>query len=419
MENNNNVIFDYLLQQPGIEIGNSCFKSCKKLTKICIPSSVTSIGKNAFCYCDNLTEITIPSSVTKIGDNAFHSCTSLKELIIPSSVTSIGDGFVSDCSKLSKIMIPMNIENMGKLDFRSLSLTEFTIPSSVTMIDANAFSHCLSLTKIEIPSSVTRIEERAFLYCKSLKEIVIPSSVTFIGVEAFGKCISLTNVIIPSTIKSIEFNAFKECTSLEKITLNPPIENEPFDISVITDISKMNIVIVGCSYIGKSSLCLRYLKNEFKKDMEQTIAVSFYKKNIEKNDHLINVTLWDVSTQDSIMLQAYLRTADCIMAVFDLNSKSSFNELTKLYSYFPAVPSVLIGNKSDLTHSVDDEEIRQLENKYKTKYFEASAKNNSNIEEAFEYAISEAIKFILKDKVRLIDLINAISKEGKKKCNIY
>ncbi len=41
------------------------------------------------------------------------------------------------------------------------------------------------------------------------------------------------------------------------------------------DISKMNIVIVGCSYIGKSSLCLRYLKNEFKKDIEQTIAVSF------------------------------------------------------------------------------------------------------------------------------------------------
>lgn len=252
-----------------------------------------------------------------------------------------------------------------------------------------------------------------------MKEIVIPSSVTFIGVEAFGKCISLTNIIIPSTIKSIEFNVFKECTSLEKITLNPPIENKPFDISVITDISKMNIVIVGCSYIGKSSLCLRYLKNEFKKDIEQTIAVSFYKKNIEKNGHLINVTLWDVSSQDSIMLQAYLRTADCIMAAFDLNSKSSYKYLTKLYDYFPAVPAVLIGNKSDLTHSVDDEEIKQLENKYKTKYFEASAKNNSNIEEAFEYAISEAIKFILKDKVRLIDLINATSKEAKKKCNIY
>lgn len=93
--------------------------------------------------------------------------------------------------------------------------------------------------------------------------------------------------------------------------------------------------------------------------------------------------------------------------------------MTKLYGYFPAVPSVLIENKSDLTHSVDNEEIKQLENKYKTKYFEASAKNNSNIEEAFEYAISEATKFILKDKVRLIDLINATSKEAKKKCNIY
>ena len=57
--------------------------SIKKGTKI--------ICDMAFDSCRSLTDIVIPDSVTSIGDCAFNGCESLSNLVIPNSVTSIGD----------------------------------------------------------------------------------------------------------------------------------------------------------------------------------------------------------------------------------------------------------------------------------------------------------------------------------------
>ena len=51
-----------------LEIGEDAFQSCKILTSVAIPSSVTSIGSHAFYHCEGLTSVTIPSSVTSIGE---------------------------------------------------------------------------------------------------------------------------------------------------------------------------------------------------------------------------------------------------------------------------------------------------------------------------------------------------------------
>ena len=69
----------------------------KKITKLIIPESVTSIGNYAFCGCKVLTSITIPESVTSIGNGAFRSCASLTSITIPESVTSIGDETFYSC----------------------------------------------------------------------------------------------------------------------------------------------------------------------------------------------------------------------------------------------------------------------------------------------------------------------------------
>ena len=201
-------------------IGDSAFSSCDSLSEIVIPSSVTSIGDSAFYGCDSLSEIVIPSSVTSIGDGAFSSCDSLSEIVIPSSVISVGYGAFSFCSSLSEIVIPSSVTSIGKGVFSGCcSLSEIVIPSSVTSIGDSAFAGCSSLSNIAIPSSVTSIGKGVFSGCSSLSEIVIPSSVTSIGNSAFSGCDSLSEIVIPSSVTSIGDHAFSDCRSLFGIVI--------------------------------------------------------------------------------------------------------------------------------------------------------------------------------------------------------
>lgn len=66
------------------------------------------------------------------------------------------------------------------------------------------------------------------------------------------------------------------------------------------------------------------------------------------------------------------------------------------------VPMVLVGNKADLAdkRQVSKDEAQTLANKIcKGKYFESSAKNNSNISEVFEELVTQvAIKYPEKKK---------------------
>ena len=175
-------------------ICDEAFWWCRSLSKIVIPSSVTSIGDRAFDTCSSLSEIVIPSSVTSIGDRAFADCFSLKYISIPKSVIGLnGNPFAKWNGKLECLSpnfvyeddILFNKNKSRIISFRNQNIKSYVIPSSVTSIGDSAFLWCRSLSEIVIPSSVTSIGDCAFYGCFSLSEIVIPSSVTSIGDSAF------------------------------------------------------------------------------------------------------------------------------------------------------------------------------------------------------------------------------------------
>ena len=235
-------------------ICNGAFYFCRSLSKIVIPSSVTSIGEWAFSNCGSLSTIVIPSSVTSIGDRAFSSCTSLKYISIPKIVIGLNGNPFADWNGKLQCLSPnfineddilFNKDKNKIISFRNQNIESYVIPSSVTSIGDWAFSGCSSLSKIVIPSSVTSIGNGAFSDCCSLSKIVIPSSVTSLGNRAFEDCSSLSNIVIPSSVTSIGNDAFSKCSSLSKIVI--PSSVTSIDYGAFSDCSSLSKIVIPSS----------------------------------------------------------------------------------------------------------------------------------------------------------------------------
>lgn len=141
-----------------INIPNSLFSGCAKLSYVVLPDTVYSIGGSAFENCD-LENIQLPQTITRIGARAFAGNKSLKSIIIPENVTKIENAVFDGCS-----------------------LEEVRMPSKVRSIGARAF--CCGAKYIYLPDSLRTIGESAF--SGFYREIIIPPYVSSIGKEALG-----------------------------------------------------------------------------------------------------------------------------------------------------------------------------------------------------------------------------------------
>jgi len=81
------------------------------------------------------------------------------------------------------------------------SITEVTLPDSITAIHPSSFKACKALTSVKLSGALTSIPNRAFEDCASLVSITIPGKVTAIGDYAFHNCIALKAAEGPLTVK--------------------------------------------------------------------------------------------------------------------------------------------------------------------------------------------------------------------------
>ncbi len=170
--------------------------------------------------------VTIPNTidglpVTSIRDGAFYGCTSLTNFTIPNSVTNIGVAPFQDCCSLTAITVDaLNAfySSAGAVLFNKSQTTlircpggkagNYTIPNSVTTIGDFAFYACGSLTSVTIGNSVASIGRWAFSSCTALTSVMIPNSVTSIGDGAFTGCTSLTSVYFQGNAASAGSSVF-------------------------------------------------------------------------------------------------------------------------------------------------------------------------------------------------------------------
>lgn len=120
-------------------IGEWAFAYCSSLTSIIIPDSVTSIGKLAFLGCRSLkTAGPIGSGsdyefgwITTIPANAFGSCRGLSNIMIPDTVTRIGAWAFCDCSSLTSVLIPDNVTSIEDVSFKGCTSLKTELETAV------------------------------------------------------------------------------------------------------------------------------------------------------------------------------------------------------------------------------------------------------------------------------------------------
>ena len=129
-------------------VGSYAFNECGKIADVVIPNGVTSLGTHAFGYCDGLTVVSLPPSVKTIGWSAFYTCQNLKTVNLSEGVTRIGEYSFADCRKLSVFNIPEGVTEIGQWAFRNCSFTSLILPSTLAVIQSNAFFDCNKLTSL-------------------------------------------------------------------------------------------------------------------------------------------------------------------------------------------------------------------------------------------------------------------------------
>lgn len=152
------------------------------------------------------------------------------------------------------------------------------------------------------------------------------------------------------------------------------------------------LVLLGSGSVGKSSLALRFVKDDFKSILP-TVGCAFFTKVVEMGAASLKFEIWDTAGQEKYhsVCHLYFRGANAALLVYDITSKDSFckaqqwlKELEKDFSPGEVVV-MLVGNKTDLgqEREVTFEDGKEFADSHNLLFMETSAKLNHQVTEAF------------------------------------
>ncbi|NXM89704.1 RB39B protein, partial [Oenanthe oenanthe] len=169
---------------------------------------------------------------------------------------------------------------------------------------------------------------------------------------------------------------------------------------------QFRVIMLGDSTVGKSSLLRRYTEGVFLETVNQTVGVDFYVQFVELEPGLrVKLQFWDTAGQERFrsVTRSYYRNSAGGMLLFDLTNRASFEsvrrwhrEVTDAIQPFRMV-FLLVGHKSDMAgqRQVGRREAEKLAASLGVQYMETSAKDASNVVQAFQMltvAIYEALQ---------------------------
>ncbi|XP_066283999.1 uncharacterized protein [Branchiostoma lanceolatum] len=159
------------------------------------------------------------------------------------------------------------------------------------------------------------------------------------------------------------------------------------------------IVIVGDSGVGKSNLLSRFAFNRYDSGSKPTIGIEFATKTMKIEGKTIKAQIWDTAGDDRYrpIISACCRGAVGAFLVYDITRHGTFehaqNRLKELQEDADdqGIMVMLVGNKCDLSHirTVPIREARDFAKQRSLHFFETSAADIKNVDDAFERLMTE------------------------------
>jgi small GTP-binding protein len=122
-------------------------------------------------------------------------------------------------------------------------------------------------------------------------------------------------------------------------------ESEQYDKSI-------KVIILGDSYVGKSSLINRLINNKFV-ELSNTLSIEYHTYIISINGYKIRMQIWDTAGQEKFnsLISNYYKNTDVAIFVYSIDKEESFQNLEMWFKHLKDNNenslNILIGNKLD------------------------------------------------------------------------
>jgi len=118
---------------------------------------------------------------------------------------------------------------------------------------------------------------------------------------------------------------------------------------------QVKLVLLGEAAVGKSSVVLRFVSNEFQANKEPTIGAAFLTQKCRLEDRVLRYEIWDTAGQERFhsLAPMYYRNAQAAVVVYDVTKASSLDKAKSWVKELqrqanPTIVIALAGNKVDL-----------------------------------------------------------------------